>query len=751
MKNHKLNNTDVKFFLIPFLVLFMVFGIVTYSNIKMRINEMLKITKESTISIADTYATALLNSKEASEIVESLLDEKILVASKSVLLLDDAVNDLSLTDLAERFKVDQISLYNAQGEILYSSEKEYVGWQAYEGHPVYDFIRSNQAALVEKIRQDTVNKKFYKFGYVKRNNNTFVQIGVLADNIHLFTSKFDIKHAVEEIISKENVEQVFFTDKNFKIVASSMPEYTGETIEDIRIKSHILNAETSAQRSTINGEKVFHACAPVFYNNEWLGTLSIVWKSDLIDSEIQFVIVTGVLELCLIIFVIGFILYFAYRKNQSNIKIAYYDSLTGLPNAVYMDEYLNDEIKKCKKEKIAVLLLNCTNFKTLNTTYGFKYGDMILKQIAANVKNVIWPNNMLFRFNHDRFILVVEDYKKRQELVDLAQEIIDIFKNPFDGGEKHEYVDAEIAIFEVQDCNVTVDKILQDTTLALNNLISSSHGHIIFFDKNMEVDLKRKDKIESTIRAVISGEDRESLYLEFQPKLDTRTNKIKGFEALARMNIDTLGSVSPLDFIEIAEKRLLIYELGKHIIKLACDFINVLKNEEFELTVAVNISVIQLLRNEFVKDINLLIKESGIEPSMLEFEITESVFLDNFEIINRKLKDIKRLGASIALDDFGTGFSSFARLRDLEVDTVKIDQYFISKICALDNNDLLTADIISMSHKLGLKVVAEGVENREQRKYLEKHKCDVLQGYLISKPLEYKKALDFLHLSNLQK
>ncbi|MEA5010236.1 MAG: GGDEF domain-containing phosphodiesterase [Angelakisella sp.] len=727
----------------------MVFGFVTYSNIKMRINEILKITEESTISMADTYATALLNSKEAHEIVENLLDEKILVASKAVLLLDDAVNDLSLTDLAERFQVDQISLYNAQGKILYSNEKEYVGWQAYEGHPVNNFIKSNQDNLVESIRQDTVNKKYYKFGYVKRSDSTFVQIGVLADNIHLFTSKFDTQRAIEEIITKENVEQAFFIDNNFKIVASSMPEYTDETIDDLSIKSHILKAEMGAQRSTVNGDEVFHACAPVFYNHKWLGTLCIFWTSDIINSEMRDIIVNGVWELGLIIFVIGAILYFAYRKNQSNIKIAYYDSLTGLPNAVYMDEYLSDAIKKSKQEKVAVLLLNCTNFKTLNTTYGFKYGDMILKQIAMNVKNVIRPNNMLFRFNHDRFILVVEGYKKQEELVDLAQGLIDIFKNPFDGGVKYEYVDAEIAILEVQNDNVTVDKILQDTALALNNLISSSHGHIIFFDKNMEVDLKRKDKIESTIRAVISGEDKKSFYLEFQPKLDTKTNRIKGFEALARMNIDTLGPVSPLEFVELAEKRLLIYELGKHIVKLACDFINVLKNEGFDLTVAVNLSVIQLLRNEFINDICLLIKESGIEPSMLEFEITESIFLDNFEIINRKFRDIKRLGASIALDDFGTGFSSFARLRDLEVDTVKIDQYFISKISALDNNDLLTADIISMSHKLGLNVVAEGVENNEQRKYLEKHKCDVLQGYLISKPLEYKKALDFLRLSSM--
>ena len=160
MIKNKSNYKDVKFFLIPFVVLFMLFGILTYFNVQTRINEILKITEESTVTIADSYADALLNSKEASAIVTHLLDEKILVASKAVLLLDDTISNLSLIDLAERFQVDQINLYNAQGEIIYSSEKQYIGWQAYEGHPVNDFIKSNKDTLVEDIRQDTENKKF---------------------------------------------------------------------------------------------------------------------------------------------------------------------------------------------------------------------------------------------------------------------------------------------------------------------------------------------------------------------------------------------------------------------------------------------------------------------------------------------------------------------------------------------------------------------------------------------------------------
>lgn len=745
MTKDKLNKKDLWVFVIPFLALIVLFGMITSIYVKKQINELLKISEESTINIADTYADSLINYREATDIVVNLLDEKILVASEAVLLLDDSISSHSLIDVAKRFQVDQINLYNSRGEILYSNEEDYVGWNAYEGHPVYDFMISKQITLVEDIRQDTENKKFYKYGYVKRNDNTFVQIGVSADNIHSYISKFEIEQVIENITKTEEVEQVFFIDKNFEILASSISERVGEEIGDSGIREYILKAETGAGRSAIKGVESFHTYAPIFYNNEWVGTLSIVWKSDLMDSEIKSIIFSGIIELFITIFVIGAILHFAYRKNKSNIKIAYYDTLTGLPNAFYMDEYLSYKIKNLAKNKMAVILINYKNFKILNATYGFKYGDTVLKQMAIKMKDIIQPNNMLFRFNADRFVLVAEDYKDKEELLAIAQEIIEVIRNPIYGGFKYEYVDAEIAIFEIHDPKITVDKILQDTTLALNNLIKKSNENIIWFDQDMEVDLKRKDKIESTIRDIISGDDRKSFYLEFQPKVDTKTNKVIGFEALARMTIDGLGNISPLEFIELAEDRLLIYKLGNHILERAIDFVkNLVNSGHKNLMIAVNLSAMQILRNEFLDDVNLLINESGIDTSMLEFELTESFFLDNFETINDKLEDIKKLGISIALDDFGTGFSSFSRLRDLKIDTVKIDQSFIRKISELDESDLLTADIISMSHKLGLNVVAEGVENEEQRTYLKKFKCDILQGFLISRPIKCKEALEFL-------
>jgi len=178
---------------------------------------------------------------------------------------------------------------------------------------------------------------------------------------------------------------------------------------------------------------------------------------------------------------------------------------------------------------------------------------------------------------------------------------------------------------------------------------------------------------------------------------------------------------------------------------LAIEFMNHLRKQGYEdVGIAVNISGIQLLREEFLESVRHYIKRIDKNNLFLEFEITESVLIDEFDIINEKLEEIKKMGISISLDDFGTGFSSFSRLRELNIDAVKIDKYFINKISYKNEDDLITADIISMSHKIGLTVIAEGVEEMRQKEYLKEHGCDIIQGYLLSKPLPQNKAIEFL-------
>jgi len=378
-------------------------------------------------------------------------------------------------------------------------------------------------------------------------------------------------------------------------------------------------------------------------------------------------------------------------------------------------------------------------------TYGYAYGDKILTQIADKIKNLLKEDQEIFRTSADRFVLVIGSYKIKDDLKELAKKIIAVFQNPFVVDKGLQFINAEIAIIEVKNPKVTVDSLLRDVTLALSYIGSNSDGTISFFEEDMKVIARRQDKIEKVLREVIKGDEERMFYLQFQPKWDLKQNRIMGFEALARLNIPGMGIIPPAEFIDIAEKRLLIYDLGKQILQRACKFSKSLHGSGYEnINLSVNISGLQLLRDEFIPDIKQFIQSSCADIKSLEFEITESVLLSNYDLLNEKLKDIRKMGIAVSLDDFGTGFSSLARLRELNINIVKLDRYFISKIKNEDEKKLMSADIISMAHKIGLTVVAEGVEEEEQRRYLQKHDCDIIQGYLVSKPLAEADALEFL-------
>ena len=312
-------------------------------------------------------------------------------------------------------------------------------------------------------------------------------------------------------------------------------------------------------------------------------------------------------------------------------------------------------------------------------------------------------------------------------------------------GTECQYVDIQIAIVEIKDRHTSTDKILQDAILTLSYIKDSSATQVAFFNEDMEKRLLRQDKIVKVLREVIEGKDTESFYLEFQPKLDLKKDIVIGFEALARLRIENLGQIAPDEFIALAEEKLVIYDLGNHILLLACEFLKRLQNEGFhETSVAVNISGIQLLREDFVENLQqkLFLSDKGRKP--LEFEVTETVLLDHFSQINETLEAIKKMGIAISLDDFGTGYSSFSRLAELNIDAVKIDRFFIGKISHTSEKNLIISDILSMAHKIGLNVIAEGVEDEKQKAYLQKYGCDIIQGYLLSKPLPEESAITFL-------
>lgn len=738
---------DIKYFLVPMALLVVLFFIITFITVNRRVQNMYETFEDNALTIANSYSQALISTREAEGIITELLDHNLRDAINAFNLVEDLSSNEILEEIGSKFNLDEIHLYNAEGEIIFSKGNKYIGWKAYEGHPVHEFMISDENILVEKIRKDTESDEYYKYAYLKNEDGTFLQIGMLADHIYNFISKFEIQYIIDTMAENSKTKHISFISPDYEIISSSVSLYIEAHIEDEDLQQKILEGTNQVHRIKVEDEDVLHVFVPIFYNDERIGTLSIGWPADATQEEVLKIFKTGLYAFISVVIVIGIILFYSYRKSQSNLEIAYYDKLTRLPNREYLYEYLQKEIRKIDKDKKAILLLNITNFKTLNITYGYNYANRIIVEMAKRLMDAIDEEDMLFHFGGDRFILFIQEFDEIKDLVKLANSIINYLSLPFSDKNEQQYVNSEVAIVVIEDEDITVDRVLQDATLALSLKERTVNGNssVVVFNKEMEDTILRRERIEKAIQRVISDED-SSCYLVFQPKLDIRENKIIGFEALARMEVEGLGGISPPEFISIAEDRLLIYDLGKIIIKKSCEFLSLLIESGFkDKSVAINISGIQLLREEFLDDLMEITSIYNTDLKLLEFEITESVLLENYDLINSKLEKIKNMGIKVSLDDFGTGFSSLARLRGLNIDIVKIDRYFIDRISMQEEDRLISADIISMSHKIRLKVVAEGVEREDQLEYLGKYNCDFMQGYLLSRPLSVDDAIYFLN------
>lgn len=745
MNKNKLQAVDIKAFIIPLIfitTIFIISNIIMINSIKSHYYDL---RKNEAFKLARSYAHSLSKSAEANEVVNQLLEDKILVASKTVASsYGFRYSNEFLSELAQTLDVDEIDYYNPQGVLVYSNLKEVLGWQIYKGHPIHDFILSNKTSLVEGIRQDVITGNYYKYGYLKFPDGSLIQVGVNADRVQSFLGRFEMKKLLEDMKVYEDTMNIDFIDNEFLVLASTEPQLEGTYIDNKEAKSEILDDREYSLVEKSNKGQIYKVFVPMKVDGIRIGALSIGYSLDSTIDIVRKVSLLGLLSLTLIYISLLYNRASIYRKNKNLFQIAYFDSLTGLPNKFFLQEFLANNLDGDKQEKKSLFLINCTNFKVVNMTHGYEFGNQLIKKLGQRLQVLENKDNKLFRFSAERFIFYIKGYRNKEDLVSICNSINELFASAFTINGSEQYLHAQIGIVEI-DNSYEIDRLLKDASIAINNINLVGALNYTFFNKDMESKLQREELIEKELRSIIADDDNKKIYLQYQPQLDLITNKIIGFEALVRMNSEKFGPLSPLEFIDIAERKQLIVPLGNLILKMACEFLLKLNHKGYEnIKIAVNISVIQLLREDFTDTVINIIEETGVKASNIELEITESILIDNFDIINEKLGKMREHKIDIALDDFGTGYSSFSRIRDLNVDSLKIDRSFISNISVIDYNKLITSDIIALAHKFGLMVVAEGVELEEQKDYLIKYGCDILQGYLFSKPLSGEDAIELL-------
>lgn len=443
----------------------------------------------------------------------------------------------------------------------------------------------------------------------------------------------------------------------------------------------------------------------------------------------------------------GIIIDITMRKEQE-LKLKYmneHNSLSGLYNRRYFETVMEAENSSFNAVNKALILVNIRKFNKINLTYGYYQGERLIQAMADMLKEICKEDYELFHISTDRFVILVKDYQEPADLSALCENILQKAQNI----QVVSNFQINMGILEIHDMTMSVENILKFASIAAENAIKSQTLDYCFFSHEMEKSVLYKEIIKEELTELSISDQDSNLFLAYQPIVDLRTNKIYGFEALARFHSDRLGAVSPNVFIPIAEEEGLIVPLGNKIIRQALRFLKQLEERGLTgITLSFNVSAVQLLREDFVEGLDGYIKEAAVNPNNLNIELTETVFSNDYDELNRILDQVSGRGIKVSIDDFGTGYSSLARERELNINCLKIDKYFIDKLLSLDGKEAIVGDIISMAHKLGQEVVAEGVEYESQKQYLTEHHCDYMQGYLFSKPVSMEKAIELLLHTN---
>ena len=425
-------------------------------------------------------------------------------------------------------------------------------------------------------------------------------------------------------------------------------------------------------------------------------------------------------------------------------KLAYYDSLTNLPNREKFKFDFNEIIKDADKLScIGVAYMDIDNFKLVNDSMGHDAGDELLLFISNSIKNVIGEKATTYRFGGDEFVLLFHKQHKTEEINRLLNEVIDSIRIPWYYMEQEFVVSASSGLAIYPEHGNNFETIMRNADTALAYAKESGKNKFLVYDNQMRLRTLEYMQLGNDLRNAIFN---NQFYLVYQPQIDLRTDRITGVEALIRWEHPTRGIVAPNDFIPFAEETGQIEFIDEYVIKAAYNQKDIWTSSGLDhIKLAINISGKMIGRDKWVEKIKTCYLEEAHAKS-ITFEITETAIISDLEGIIKTLKEIKKLGVSIALDDFGTGYSSLTYLQKLPIDIIKLDREFIWSIGSDNDKSTIIRTVIKLAHDLNIKVVAEGVETKEQLEFLKESNCDFAQGYYFSKPL---KVADINNLLNI--
>ncbi|MEA3455398.1 MAG: EAL domain-containing protein [Campylobacterota bacterium] len=424
--------------------------------------------------------------------------------------------------------------------------------------------------------------------------------------------------------------------------------------------------------------------------------------------------------------------------------LAYHDSLTRLPNRAHVERELTDifDLARAAETRVAILFIDLDRFKVINDTLGHHIGDGMLVTLAERLKNIVSANDLLARFGGDEFVVIMSGVHKKEDVSLLAKKILLAIREMIVVKDYHLNTTASIGIALFPEDGEDISSVVKHADAAMYYAKDKGKDNYQFYTKKLSVDMHTRLDLEQKLLHAI---DRDELYVVYQPQYDLKSRRMCGVEALIRWESPELGHISPEEFISVAEETGVIVQIGYFVLEEASKAYMDWKSQGVELDwMAINLSSIQFRQEDMLKNFIEIIERTGIPPKNLEMEITERCVMDHTEANLTVLDELRKMGATISIDDFGTGYSSMSHLKTLPLDNLKIDKSFVDNIPIDDNDKEVSIAIIALSHSLGYKVIAEGIENREQEDFLREQGCDYGQGYYFSRPLKSEALMHFI-------
>lgn len=429
-----------------------------------------------------------------------------------------------------------------------------------------------------------------------------------------------------------------------------------------------------------------------------------------------------------------------FKERDAYKYMTYYDELTKLYNRRALNDHWQSILKNNEKQKYALVLVDLDRFKRFNESLGKKKADMILATISERFHKLRHIDCEIYRYNGDEFVFLI-CYERLEEVENLyIKRIFEEIHEPIVFEQQEYYITASIGIaLSENQQEPELDQLLHQADQALFHVKMTGRGEYKYYDRSMSKAFPNAALMESHLKRAIEFDE---LSIYFQPQLDLTTGTVNSFEALLRWENRKFGRVSPTQFIPLAESSGLIVEIGDWVLNKACQYLKEWQDRKLKpVRIAVNISPVQFRQADFVMKVRNLVDKYGIRPELLELEITETSMSD-IEETTKTLKKLKEIGVFVAVDDFGTGYSSLSYLKMFPVDVIKIDQSFIADISKNEKNEAIIEAIVTMSHSLGLEVIAEGVEESMQEDFLRALQCQKVQGYLYNRPLPAEEAIE---------